>query len=154
MVCVCFDALGRYFFGYNISWVTEITEYSLLYITFLGAAWLLRQERHVTIEIVLSVMNTRSQIILLIITSIFCAFIYKIVFVYGVIVTYDHWSRGIYDPGTLKFPKAAIIAIIPIGSLMLIIQFLRRAYKAYLEFEMFRKGKDKKDFDVPEKGFD
>lgn len=132
MVCVCMDALGRYFFNHPFIWVTQITEYSLLYITFLGSAWLLRREGHVMMEIVVSRLSRGVQAILGIISSLIGVFIYVFFLWYGVVVTWDHWQRGIFDPTILQFPKAPVIAIIPIGSFFLIVQFVRRAYKFYL----------------------
>ena len=42
MLVVCAEVLLRYGFNSPISWVVEISEYALLWITFLGAAWVLR----------------------------------------------------------------------------------------------------------------
>src|SRR4030088_1430685 len=36
---ICVDVFMRYFFGRPIMGSTELTEYALVYITFLGAAW-------------------------------------------------------------------------------------------------------------------
>jgi len=57
IVLVSADALGRYFFNQPILWVPEITEYSLIFITFLGSAWLLNKEGHVMMELALNHLN-------------------------------------------------------------------------------------------------
>ena len=131
IVIVVADALGRYFFGFYIIWVTLISEYSLLYITFLGGAWLLREEKHVSVELVTDHLGKRTQAMLGIITSLIGVIVYTFLFSYGMIVTVDHFQRGIYDPGILRFPKAPVILIIPIGSFFLVVQFLRRAWNRY-----------------------
>lgn len=131
IIIVVADALGRYFFGFYIIWVTLISEYSLLYITFLGGAWLLREEKHVMVELVTGQLAKKKQALLGIITSLIGAIVYTFLLSYGVIVTVDHFQRGIYDPGILRFPKAPIILIIPVGSFFLVVQFLRRAWRGY-----------------------
>ena len=49
---------------------------------------------------------------------------------YGTVATLDTWQRGVFTPTILEIPKAAILCIIPIGSILLGIQFLRRAWTA------------------------
>ncbi|MDO9123804.1 MAG: TRAP transporter small permease subunit, partial [Deltaproteobacteria bacterium] len=39
VVIVCIDLALRYFFNAPLLWGTEVTEIFLLYITFLGTAW-------------------------------------------------------------------------------------------------------------------
>ena len=51
MLCVCVDVIMRYFFNSPLFWVVELGEYAMLYITFTGAAWLLKTDGHVTIDI-------------------------------------------------------------------------------------------------------
>ena len=43
MLAVSFDVTMRYFLGNPQGWVLTITEVMLLYITFLGTAWLLKR---------------------------------------------------------------------------------------------------------------
>ena len=65
----------RYFLGYPIGWVIEISAYILLYITFLVAAWVLREEGHVTIDIVIEWLMPRTQSLINIITSTISAMV-------------------------------------------------------------------------------
>ena len=50
MLAVSAQIVMRYFLNRPMIWVMEITEISLLFITFLGTAWLLRREGHVKID--------------------------------------------------------------------------------------------------------
>jgi TRAP-type C4-dicarboxylate transport system permease small subunit len=45
-LAVCIDVVLRLFVNESLQWVNEISEYSLVYVTFLGAAWLLKSEGH------------------------------------------------------------------------------------------------------------
>src|SRR5512144_1666216 len=59
MVSVSADALMRYFLNKPIFWVAETTEIGMLFSTLLGTTWLLRQEGHVKVDILLTHMNSR-----------------------------------------------------------------------------------------------
>ncbi|MHB1407788.1 MAG: TRAP transporter small permease [Desulfitobacteriaceae bacterium] len=131
MIIVSMEALGRYFYNHSLIWVTQISEYSLLFITFLGAAWLLREEGHVTVELIIERMRPRRRAILTGITSFIIAVTFLLITVYGVQVVLDLWARGVYDPTLLKIPKAPIVAVIPLGSILLVVQALRRSYRHF-----------------------
>jgi C4-dicarboxylate transporter DctQ subunit len=126
MLSVCLEVILRYFFNRPQIWVTEITECLLLYITFMGSAWLLREEGHVKVDILLNMLKPRTLIILGIISSVIGVFVSVVLTGYGFRLTWDYLQRGIYTPTAMEIPVSAIIVIIPVGSLLLLVQFLRR----------------------------
>jgi len=126
---VASDVVSRYFFHRPIIWSVEITEYSLLYITFLGTAWLLREEGHVKVDVVLNELNPKNQNLVNIITSILGAMVCLVIAWYGAEITLDHFQRGIPAIEILHTPYFIILGIIPVGSFLLFIQFLRRTHK-------------------------
>jgi C4-dicarboxylate transporter DctQ subunit len=128
-VSVCIEIVARYFFNHPQIWVVETTEYSLLFITFLGTAWLQREEGHVKVDLLLSRLNPRTQITVNIVTSIACAIIFSIITWYGVKTTWSYFQLNYHLPTILSPPQYIIIAIIPLGSFLLFIQFLRRTYR-------------------------
>jgi len=117
---------SRYFLNRPMGWVTEISEYSLLYITFLVAAWVLKKEGHVKMDIVLTRLKPRTQSVTNVITSAISAVVCFILTWYGVRVTWELFQTGYPTPTILELPKFIIIAAIFIGSFLLFIQFLRR----------------------------
>ena len=106
----------------------EIWEYGLLYIPFLGAAWLLRIEGHVKMEMVIDRLNPKRQSVLNTITSIIGVIIFLVMTWYGAKSTWFLFQSGHYMPTDLKPPTFLIILIIPAGSLLLFIQSLRRTH--------------------------
>lgn len=129
---VCSEIVFRYFLNHPLVWVVEISEYVLLYITFLGGAWLLRNEGHVSIDFLATFLSPKNQALLSFITSLLGAISCLALFWYAGQSTWDHFSRNAYDLKYLKVPFVVILAPIPIGSFMLSIQFMKRA-KGYLE---------------------
>jgi len=45
------NVIARYVFNYSIIWVEELTQYQMIWITYLGAGLALREGRHVAVEI-------------------------------------------------------------------------------------------------------
>lgn len=128
LLSICLEVIMRYFLNRPLVWVIEMTEYALLYITFLGAAWLLRREGHVTVDILLVRLGPKSQGALGFFSSIIGFIISLVLIWYGADVAWDHYLRGVFKPTVLQFPTAPILAIIPIGSVVLAMQFIRRGY--------------------------
>ena len=128
MLIVVYDVIMRYVLNRPSAWVSEIVAYALLYLTFLGTAWVLKEEGHIKMDLVLNRLNPGTQVWLNIITSVIGAIICLVVTWYGIKVTWDHFQEGLYYAGALELPKFITLAIIPIGTFLLFIQFLRRSY--------------------------
>ena len=128
MFSVCFEILVRNILGRSQLWLMEINEIFLLYITFLAAAWVLRREGHVKMDLLLSRLDPRVQTIVNIITSIIGIVICFVFTWYGAKVTWSHFLTGQRMPTALEIPYYPILLIIPIGSFLLFIQFLRRTH--------------------------
>lgn len=132
MIIVCVDVVMRYFLNRPQLWVAESTTYILVWFTFLSAAWILRKEGHVRVGIVADRLNSRQQMLLGITVSLIGAIISILVVIYGTQVVVDSLQRHVRMETTLALPRAPLLAIIPFGSLLLFIQFLKRGY-GYLE---------------------
>ncbi len=129
MLCIVADVVMRYVLSRPIFWVVEIAEYSLLWITFLGAAWLLKREGHVKMDLLINRLRPENQALLNTITSFMGAIIFLVIAWYSATVTSDLWQSGYFVSSlNLRAPKGPILAIIPAGSVLLSVQFLRRTY--------------------------
>lgn len=128
MLAVASEVTLRFFFDRVTTWVPEFSEYSLLFMTFLGAAWVLRRGRHVRMDVVLNLLNPKTQAFINFITSILCALVCIVITWYGALVTWDYYQAGYYFSTPLETPKFIILVIIPVGSSTFLIQFLITAY--------------------------
>lgn len=128
MFSICYEVILRYFHFRPPTWVTEITEYILLYATFLGASWVLKEEGHVKVDIVLSRLSSRAQKIFEITTSMLGMIVCCVLIWFGTATTWSLFKRGIPVIKSLETPKFLLIGIIPLGSIFLVIQFIRRAH--------------------------
>lgn len=131
MLAVCLDVILRTFFEIPQMWVTEVTEVLLLYITFLTSAWLLREEGHVRVDILLNRLGPRTIAFLGIISSLIGVVVSVVLVVFGATVTWDYYQRGVYTPSVMEFPVHLILLVIPVGSLALFFQFVRRGVRNF-----------------------
>ena len=125
---VCWDVASRFFLGHGLGWTLEVVEYGLLWFTLLATAWVLKKERHVRIDILLTRLNQKPQALLNIITSILTAGACLVVVWYSAEVTWEFFQTGERLPSLVMPPKFLPYLIIPVGFAFLFVQFLRRAY--------------------------
>ena len=114
-------------------WVLQYTEYALLWFTFLGTAWLLRENGHIRIDTLLSRLSPKTQRKVNRINSVLGLVVCSVIFYFGTIHTIDLIQRGIMEVKGVTVPLAPFFAIIPLGGLALLIQFFRRIIESFRE---------------------
>ena len=134
-LAVCFEVVMRYFVGQPQIWVIEIVEYILVYTCFLGAAWLLKEEGHVKVDVLLNRLNPRNQALLNSMTSGLTTVLWLLLTWYTGGATLKAFKLGLYTPTILEIPKAPLYAVMPFGSFLLFVQFFRRTYGYLLSYK-------------------
>ena len=127
---------SRYFLGRPIGWVIEVSAYILLYVTFLVAPWVLREEGHITIDVAVDLLNPKAKSLINFITSTIGAIVFLLLAWYGAKVTWNMFQVGYFTDTMLELPKFVIIGIISLGSFMFFIQLLRRAFSFLWSYRM------------------
>jgi TRAP-type C4-dicarboxylate transport system permease small subunit len=123
-----YEVLMRYGFHSGQSWVTELTDNLLIFMTFFGVAWLLKEDGHVSIDILYTALSPKKQRIIDLIIDILCLVACIIMMWYSTELSIDDILNGVREAKTMKAPRGIIIAAIPFGFLTLAIQFARRFY--------------------------
>ncbi|MDB4444524.1 TRAP transporter small permease [bacterium] len=123
---VCWGIFSRYVLSRPLGWLVEVNEYILLCIAFLVSAWVLRQEGHVKMDVVLSLLNPRMQLVVNIVTSIVSAVVCLIFTWFSLKVTWELFQKKTLTPTVLEVPKFFLTSVIFFGSFLLVIQFIRR----------------------------
>jgi C4-dicarboxylate transporter DctQ subunit len=126
---VSYAVIVRYLHFRPPVWVLQYTEYALLWITFLGAAWLLREGGHIRIDTVMAMLNSRYLRKVEIMDNILGCIVCFAIFGFGTFHTMDLFQRGIMDVKGVSVPKFAFFLIIPLGGLTLTIQFARDFFR-------------------------
>jgi len=125
MLGVCLNVIMRYAFNQPIVGIEDLTEHLLLFVTFLGTAWVLRKNGHVAIDFIVVLFSDRMQAFCKIISALLGIVICATLTWYGLKVTWGYLQSEAYFSSVLQFPKAPIFVVIPIGSFLLLIQFIR-----------------------------
>ena len=126
---VTVSALVRYLGFRAPLWTLQYTEYGLLWFTFLGAAWLLREEGHIRIDTVIMRLYAKTRRRVEIMDDILGFIVSFAIFWFGTLHTIDLFQRGIMEVKGVIVPKAPVFLIIPLGGLALSIQFIRNFLK-------------------------
>ena len=125
---VCYTIGMRFLFRQTTIWIIPMTEYALLWIVFLGTTWLLREGGHITTDVVYVHLNEKTKRYLDFIMSAIGGLTCALLVYLGVVHMCDCMIHGVTDVRAITVPKSAIFIIIPIGSILLTIQFFRTAW--------------------------
>ncbi len=123
---VTYNVIMRYFVNRPPVWAIETTEYIMVYATFLAAAWVLKHDGHVKIDIILVMLSKKRQYALSILVSVLGIVACGLLAWYGMKATYSLYSREVIMMKMTPWPKWVLVAPIPIGILLTFIQFIRK----------------------------
>ncbi|MBA4392512.1 MAG: hypothetical protein C0407_03065 [Desulfobacca sp.] len=129
---VCYSIGLRYLFTRTTIWLTQITEYALLWIVFLATTWLLRERGHITTDIIYGHLSEQAKRPLDCLLSVIGGLTSAVLFFLGDIHLWDCLVNGVTDVRAVTVPKWLVFSIIPLGSLFLTLQFFRIAWEKLL----------------------
>lgn len=126
LVSTFLDVTFRVLFNKPITGMNEICILLLVWMPFLGGAYGLRKERHIILESLVEALKPRHRALLTFFTSIIGILCSIYMIYYGTIVTISFFSRNVLHEATIIMPFGLYTAVIPIGGLLLLVQFIRR----------------------------
>jgi TRAP-type C4-dicarboxylate transport system permease small subunit len=129
MLAISYAVMMRYAWNKPVPWIVEISSYLMLYITFLGTAWLQRKGGHVEIDLVTGRLKPRVRAAFRTVTSLGGAVVGFVLAWKGSLVTVDYFQRDVIAIGILNTPQFLLIGIIPIGGFLLLVEFGLQVWK-------------------------
>lgn len=129
MLTIAMEVISRYFFDYSFIWVNEINEYILLYIPFLGGAWLIRENAHVTIDLIEGYLSRKMKKLNHLFIAAIGIFICIALLWYGLQSVVDSFARDMRSISVIQVPQVYVLAIIPVGSFVMLLEFIRMFYQ-------------------------
>jgi TRAP-type C4-dicarboxylate transport system permease small subunit len=102
-----------------------LTEYGLLYVTMLGAPWLVREKGHVHIELLTAAVSPRTRFWLTRAVYGLCVLTCIVIFGFALEVTIDQWRRSVTDVRSLDMPRWLLTASMPLSFGMMTVEFGR-----------------------------
>ena len=135
------DITLRYVFYRPLGWVKEVSEYILVFLGFLVAAWILKDDGHVKMDLVLNSVSPRVQTMMNIITSVISIIVVFTITWFSLRVIVQFYQTKLVTPSVLEPQKWILITPIFVGSLLLAIQFIRRTYALMVKWKILSKQK-------------
>ncbi|MEO5882708.1 MAG: TRAP transporter small permease [Caldimonas sp.] len=127
MLLTTVKVVFRYGLNESLIGADQISGALLLYIALLGGAWVLRRNEHVTIDLLLGHVGLRTRWLLMLTSSLIGAAVCLVITVFGTLEVIDSIQRGVRIPAEIEMPRAVELVVIPLGFLLMAIQFLRNA---------------------------
>lgn len=132
VISVSLEVILRYFFDLSFPWIMTINEWGLVYIAFLGAAWLQREGGHVGDSSISMIFPEIVRKIMTVIGNLLAIGSCLIITIYGSIVTHQKYVDGVYDYFKIEYvPVYLVFMVIPFGGFLWLIQILRGIFKKH-----------------------
>jgi TRAP-type C4-dicarboxylate transport system permease small subunit len=122
------DITLRYLFLRPLGWVKEVSEYILVVLGFLVAAWILKDDGHVKMDLLLSKVSPKTQALMNILSSAISTIVVVVITWFSVRVTLQFYQTKLVAPTVLEPQKWVLLIPIFVGSLLLAVQFIRRTF--------------------------
>jgi TRAP-type C4-dicarboxylate transport system permease small subunit len=122
----CADVFLRNLGSSGLYGMLELVEYSLLILVMAGAGYVMRINRHVTVDILTDVLPRTLTRPVAIATALLSAIFCLIFLWYSVLTVIDTYQSGALVQKTFNIPEWVPIVAIPFGFLFLTIETIRR----------------------------
>ncbi len=123
---VCLEVVTRYVFNHPLTWTVEATEYLQVYIAFFAAAAVLKEQGHVKIDLVVNAAGPRMGKALDTVANLLGVVTTGAIFFFSARVVYQTFTLGTPIIKALEVPKWLVLIPIPVGCLLLTLEFMRR----------------------------
>jgi TRAP-type C4-dicarboxylate transport system permease small subunit len=125
---ICYSILSRITGLPSFLWILQFNEYALLWITFLGTAWVLKRNKHVSIDLVTGRFSQSSQTWFRLFHCLLGLALCLVFLWYSAQTTFEQYQRNVIDVQAVDISKYMILVIIPIGFFALVLQFVRQFF--------------------------
>lgn len=125
MVSVVVSVLMRNLGLQPFAWLFTSSEYGLLYMTMLGAPWLVREKGHVHIELVTSALPDKPRRVVSRLVAVACVVVCVILAWQGAELLLKNIERGDYDTRAYYYPRWLLTITFPLSFGMMAVEFAR-----------------------------
>lgn len=121
---ICFEVTVRAFGGASRLWVIEVSEYALLFITFLGAPYLLEKNAHVLMDLVYNSFSGWTRLAVQAVNAAIGLLACAILTAVGIQVVLEQFEVGVREVTVMRPLSWWITASLPLGMGLMCIQFI------------------------------
>lgn len=128
MVAIAISVVMRNAGVQPFAWLFTSTEYAVLYMTMLGAPWLVRRRGHVHIELLTAALPETPRRILSRLVALGCVIVCGWLAWRGVLLVQTNIARMDYDVRAYFFPRWMLTIAFPVGFGLMAVEFARFAF--------------------------
>ncbi|MDB2548406.1 TRAP transporter small permease [Paracoccaceae bacterium] len=121
---VCMEVIGRALGASSQLWVIEASEYALIFITFLGAPYLLELNRHVVMDLLTSDLTGERKRISNLFNGAIGLIVCIILTIIGMQVVLNQFNLGTREVTVMRPLSWWITSAMPLGTGLMAVQFL------------------------------
>jgi len=121
---VCMEVIGRALGASSQLWVIEASEYALIFITFLGAPYLLELNRHVVMDLLTSDLTGERKRISNLFNGAIGLIVCIILTIIGMQVVLNQFDLGTREVTVMRPLSWWITSAMPLGTGLMAVQFL------------------------------
>lgn len=134
-ILLLYEVCTRYFLRSPSVWSLDIVRYTIFFLTFTGAAWLLREEGHVKVELITDFLTPKGKALMDGVTSAI-AFLACCIYCWeGAKLSWTAYHEGHVIERAIIVPRYLVEGIVPLGVFLLCLQFARRTWAAFSHFQ-------------------
>ena len=134
-IIVFYNVIMRYIFRKPIHWTTEITSLTLVFITFLGAAYMVKERKHIKFTLIYERLHGSGKRIVDILNSLAGI-------IFSIVLAWESWKAtkiaimtNMRTPSLLATPYYIPYLVITVGAIMIALEFLVRIYRSLFLYE-------------------
>lgn len=131
MLLVSVAVFMRYVLRSPLIGTDQIAGWFMLYVIFLGAAYTLQVEGHIRVDVILRLLGERKQAVVNLVAMIYGCLFPIILFLLCLGLAQSALIGGWLTEYDINIPAFAIYVILPVGSLLLLLQFGRTIHGLY-----------------------
>lgn len=131
-IIVCYEIAMRGLFNAPTEWSIEISGYLVIVSGFLGFASALAHDKHICVDLLTAKLPEKLRIPLGMTVSVVGLFFSYVLFIEGLDMTITSYEMMRTSTSTLRIPLYIPHASVPIGALLLLLQFVRKIIYAWI----------------------
>lgn len=125
VVLILVDVTARYLRWFSLAWGLEASEYMLYAITFLGAPWVLREQGHIAIDLVVERLSEGGRCKARLAVNALGAAVCTVLLYFACRVVWQSYAAGTMVHKSFVFPEWLVFAGMPPIFLILLAVYLR-----------------------------
>lgn len=124
VLVICYGVVLRYFLGASTIWQTELSIYFLMFAAFVGGAYGLKHDDHVSIDLVVKRLPGRARLIVNLVAALMGLSLIVVIGVIGLVLWWETTVAGRRSGTAWNPPLTYPYFIIPLGMGLIALQYL------------------------------